>query len=184
MAESAQEYWVKGSSIKSKLEFVRERFGPDAEAALKRSFASQGLFLILESEWYPYALFDDLCVAIAENHYGGDLERLVEVGEYSAERTLRTVYEAYLEGGDFLRFLTRIATLHGRFYNQGRMEVEVGDDSKSCRLTLQGAPEYREADIQIAVGYYVGAAKTCGLKGVRHRIERKDDRVDFFLNWL
>jgi hypothetical protein len=183
MSDSAEEYWVKGSSIKSKLEFVRERFGPPAEAALKQRFASQGLFLILESEWYPYALFDELCVAIAENHYGGALERLLDIGVYSAERALRTTYEAYLEGGEFLRFLARIPALHGRLYNQGRMEVSVGENGRSCEIHLRGAPLYTEADTQVAAGFYVGAARTCGLKGVQHRIERRDDGVDFFLNW-
>ena len=183
MTETAEEYWVKGSSIKSKLEFVRDRFGGPAEAALKNRFASQGLFLILESEWYPFHLYNDLCIALAENHFGGNLERLLEVGAYSAERTLRSTYEAYLEGGDFIRFLSRISALHGRFYNQGEMNVEVGPEGKSCEIHLRGAPEYSEADTQVAVGFYVGAAQTCGLAGVRHRIERSDDGVDFFLAW-
>ena len=180
---AAEDYWVKGSSIKSKLEYVRDRFGAEAEGVLKHRFARQGLFLILESEWYPYALFDELCVAIAENHFGGNLERLLEVGAYSAERTLRSTYVAYLEGGDFLRFLGRISALHGRLYNQGSMEVVVNVDGKSCCLRLRGAPEYREADIQVAAGFYVGSAHCCGLRDVRHRIERLDGGVDISLNW-
>lgn len=183
MSTTEGTYCVKGSSIKSKLHFVKERFGAEAERALKAGLSANGHFLILDSDWYPYKVFDDLCIAIADNHFGGDLERLFEVGEFSAEQTLRSVYEAFVEGGDFLRFLSRIAALHGRFYNEGRMDVAVSPGGNACEIELRGAPQYSEADIQIAAGFYVGAARTCGLHRVRHEVRRRPDGVDFTLRW-
>jgi hypothetical protein len=183
MSKPNAEYRVKGSTIESKLAFVRERFGSGDEQALRGELRQQGLTLILDSAWYPFAVYDRLLVTIAERFYGGDLEKLVAVGQYSAERALTTTYAAYTRSGDFRRFLQRIATLHEKFYSTGGMQVTVGDNESWCEIRLSGAPVYTAADLYVAQGFYLGAARLLGLQAPKIDHTMQEDGAHFRLRW-
>ena len=89
------EYRVKGSSIRSKFEFVHDRFGEAAERRLKERFRDHGILPVLDSVMYPFAEYDAVNRAIAEEFLDGDLTRLAEVGAYSAQKVLTGVYRAF-----------------------------------------------------------------------------------------
>lgn len=177
------EYMVKGSSIKSKFEFVAERFGPKAEADLAGRLHHHNIFPILDSDWYPFSLYDEINVEIARMFYRGNLKKLTEVGEYSAQKTLTTLYKSYIQGKDFVRFLKRLALLHQRYYNMGEMDIALGQDQRSCTITLKGAPSYTEPDSYIAAGFYVRAAKLCGLNKVSYDLRHDPSQVQFVITW-
>ncbi len=180
----ADDYLVKGSSIRSKFEFVRERFGRAAERELREEFEPQaGAMPFLDSSMYPFEIYDEINRAIAARFYDGDLERLREVGEFSARKVLTGVYRAFAAGRDFPRFLERAAVLHERFYRPGRMLVELGDDEASARVRLTDAPVYSEADLHIAAGFYLGAARLLGLENAFCDFHLKPDGAHFDLSW-
>ena len=132
---------------------------------------------------YPFELYDSINRAIADRHYDGDVSRLEEVGSFSAEQVLTSIYRAFAEGKDFLGFLSRIQLLHQRFYTHGTMAVDIGDEGKSTRITLAGAPTYSDADLQVAAGFYLGVGKLLGLENIRLHFERRDDGAVFDLSW-
>lgn len=173
---------VKGSSINSKLRFAREVFGTEAEKELAAFLARSGVHQVLDGSWYPFELFDALLRLVADNHYRGDLSRLMEIGTYSAERSLKTTYEVYTLR-DFAYFLERLGMLHGRFYSVGKLETRLDAESRSCRIRLHGAPYYSEPDLYVASGFYVGAAKVMGLSGVECSFRKTDSEVHFELTW-
>ncbi|MDY7093071.1 MAG: hypothetical protein SX243_08885 [Acidobacteriota bacterium] len=182
MAEDG-EYRVKGSSLTTKLAFVRERAGAEVEQNLRQELRSEGLFLILESDWYPYRLFDRLNVLVAEACFGGDLRRLTEVGRHSAHKVLGSTYGVYSGGASFESFLSKVAGLHDRFYSHGEMRHRLGADGRSCTIFLDGAPDYSDSDLYVACGFYAGAAERFGLEGVEHRFERRDGGARLLLSW-
>ncbi len=178
------DYKVKGSSIRSKFDFVRERYGAAAERELRESFGRRpGLLPVLDSAWYPFSVYDELNRAIADRFYGGDLAKLEEVGAYSAGKVLTTVYKAFASGKDYAGFLQRAAILHERFYNRGRMIVAIGADRRSAEVHLAEAPTYSEADLYVAAGFYAGAGKLLGLEGVEYELRLEDDGAHFDLKW-
>lgn len=178
------DYKVKGSSIRSKFDFVRDRFGRAAEQELKAPFeATPGMLPFLDSSMYPFSVYDRINRAIADEFFDGDLARLREVGEYSAQKVLTTVYKAFASGKDFLGFLRRAAVLHQRFYSQGQMIVSVGAEGTSAVIELTGAPEYSEADLNVAAGFYTGAAKLLGLSDIECDFEVGADGARFDLRW-
>jgi len=136
----SDDYRVKGSSIRSKFDFVRDRFGEAAEGQLKERFRERGLLPVLDSVMYPFDDYDALNRAIAAEFFDGDLSRLSEAGAYSAQQVLTGVYRAFAAGKDYPGFLRRAAVLHERFYSHGGMDVELADDGKSCQILMQGAP--------------------------------------------
>ena len=180
----SEEYRVRGSSISSKFEFVRDRFGTEAELQLKEAFADrERLFPILDSSWYPFELYDEINRAIADRFFDGKFSGLIEVGSYSAEKVLTSVYKAFAEGKDFVGFLLRAALLHERFYSQSQMDVTLGEDGVSAEILLRDAPMYSEADLHIAAGFYAGAAKLLGLSSFRHEYSLTKDGAHFQLRW-
>ena len=173
---------VKGSTILSKVLFVRERFGAEAERDLLAFVARYEERQVLDGSWYPFALYEGVLGRIADVHYGGDLERLREVGEDSAHQALTGTYQVYGQMG-LAQFLNRIGALHNRFYSQGDIEATMDEDAGSCTIRMFGAPFYREVDLQVAAGFYVGAARELGLDRVRCRFQAVGDEIRFHLQW-
>jgi len=177
------EYMVKGSSIKSKFDFVKAVFKEEKFAKLKNELPAYNNITLLDTSWYPFQMYEDVNKKIADICYGGEISKLQEVGSFSAEQVLTSVYKSYMSGGDFLKFLKRISSLHERFYSAGKMEVIVDQNEKACKIVLSGAPFYTEADNNIALGFYVGSANLCGLKKVKGTITKKIKQVVFDLIW-
>ncbi len=177
------DYQVKGSSLRSKIEYVRETFGEAEALALGQEFAADLGLAPLESKWYPFEVFVRLLSVIADRYFGGDRSRLTEVGEFSARKSLSTTYAAFAQGGDFPSFLRRIATLHGRFYNLGVMVARPDAAGRSCTIVLSGAPFYPPEDLYVAQGFYLGAARFLGLGAVRGRMSQRAGTVTFELSW-
>ena len=174
---------VKGDSIRSKLLFARQAFGPESEQELKTFLADLGVSQIDDGTWYPFEAYDQLLRKLADRHFEGDLSRLVEVGEHAAESTLKTTYQVYTLR-EFMNFLERLSTLHGHFYSAGRLENELDDRGLSCRIRLLDAPYYSDSDLFIASGFYQGAARFMGLQGVKCEFRKiGTSEVHFDLTW-
>jgi hypothetical protein len=175
------EYKVKGSSLRSKLQFVREKFGDEAEAELRTLF-DRKQFPILDSSWYPFELYEAVNRTIVERHLGGDVTRLREVGEFSAEKVLTSVYRFFTTGQDFVGFLKRAESLHQTCYNEGGMRVDVGEDGRSCHILLT-APRFSETDLHIAAGFYSGAGRLLGARDITCRCHHDREGAHFHLTW-
>ena len=174
---------VKGSTIRSKLSFAREKLGADAESVLRQFLGDQGYRQILEGGWYPFELYDGLLRQMADHSWGGDLSQLAAVGEFSSEHALTTTYDVFAGRRDFIQFLQRLSALHGRFYSEGELSVELRGEPGRCRIILHGAAPYSEADMWIASGFYTGAARLMGLGDVQCQFVNHADRVVFDLAW-
>ena len=178
----SEPYRVQGSTILSKLDFSAETQGEEAKRQLEAYLESAGVSQVLDADWYPFALYDGVLRRLAADHFSGNLSRLREVGVYSAGKALGNTYAAYAARRDFPLFLQRISSLHGRFYSAGRLAVTAtGDDF--CELELTGAPEISYADVYIAAGFYIGAARLMGLEQARCRFQVGDTRVHYRLDW-
>ncbi|MEM9555811.1 MAG: hypothetical protein AAGC60_16270 [Acidobacteriota bacterium] len=173
---------VKGGSIRSKLDFVRAEFGDDAAALLEKELDERGIHSILEATWYDYELFDWVLREIARLHYGGSLERLREVGRFSARQALTTTYDFFVARADLDGFLTHLSKLHGRFYSRGALSL-VEREATSLRLLLHGAGFYREPDLQVAAGFFEGAAAMLGCRDPHCSFVLGGDRVELLMRW-
>jgi len=179
----SDDYRVKGSSIRSKFDFVRDRFGEAAERELKEQFRERGILPVLDSMMYPFEDYDAVNRAIAEKFFDGEASRLSEVGAYSAQKVLTGVYRAFAAGKDYPGFLRRAAVLHERFYSHGGMDVDLAEDGKSCQITLRGAPTYSESDLYIAGGFYAGAADLLAIESLDWELSWDSSGARFQLRW-
>ncbi len=115
--------------------------------------------------------------------YDSDIQKLKQVGVFSAKTVLNGVYKSFVQGKDFTRFLKKISRLHSRFYSKGEMLVEISDNENKCEIILKGAPIYSEEDNYIAAGFYTGSAMACGLSEIICNIEPGNGFVRFILEW-
>lgn len=175
------DYLVKGSTIRSKFDFVREQHGLDAERLFRGPFEMGGT--ILDSAWYPFELFDKINEELAQQFLGGDERRLEEVGRFSASTAFLGVYKSFLTASSFDRFLQRIASLHDLMYSAGRMEVEPDIEHKACCIRQVGAPVYTSRDLYVAQGFYTRAAELFHLRGVRCTFREMPEGAVFDLTW-
>ncbi|MDA8019168.1 MAG: hypothetical protein MPN21_17145 [Thermoanaerobaculia bacterium] len=174
---------VKGGSIRSKLVFVRDTFGEEAEQEFVDLLEEHGVGVVLEASWYDYKLFDRILRAIADRHFGGKLAGLRAVGRFSARYALNTTYQAFLNARDIHGFLRRLARLHSRYYDQGKLILAQKQQTR-YEITLIGQPVYYETDMQVAAGFYAGAAEMMSCRDVSCQAQILTGRVVFDLHWV
>ena len=176
-------FHIKGSSIRSKLDFAQDRFGEEAVERLQAKLSEQvPVGQVLDSSWYPFSVYDRLLRDLAAEWFDGDLDRLQEVGGYSAKKALTSAYEVYAREKDFHRFLERLALLHDRFYSNSRLWVKSKGEN-FCEVDIIGVPDGFEAAAQVAAGFYVGAARLMGHSEAQCEFHQEGDRVRYRLEW-
>jgi len=180
-----KQYQVKGSTIISKFDFVEDNFGERARQEMQKDFETRGILPVYPAMWYSYQNYVDVLTAIAEKFYGGELRQLEKVGSYSAKKSLESVYRSFVDaaGQDFVEFLNRISNLHKMFYSQGRLEVIVREDGQGCDLWHRDKPEFQEADLYVASGFYKEAARMHGIKNLLCKHSLKGPDCHFVLEW-
>jgi hypothetical protein len=176
-----EQYQVKGSSIRTKFDFVRETHGTGVAASFERQF-DQNHFPVLDSNWYPFSFNRAVNTALVEQFLGGDVSRLREVGSFSANRVLTSVYKLFASGKDFVDFLKRAEMLHATCYNKGGMKVVVADDRHSCTISLT-APSFADEDLHIASGFYIGAAELLGASNVTCESSLDNGTATLAMSW-
>ena len=177
-----KKYEVKGSSLKTKFDFIKEHYSPQKAKLIEELFADRGIFPILESQWYDYSVYIDLLNTIAVSLYNGDLKKLEKLGAYSADLALKGIYKSFIAKKDFLTFLKNMSLLHTRFYNMGKMAVNKITDNE-VEISISGAPRYDEPDIYVSIGFYIEAGKLCGISNITYNFERIDNGMKFILKW-
>ncbi len=178
---SAGQLQVKGGSLRTKVEFVRDTFGPDAEKKIVQLLKDLEIYPILEANWYDFDFFDKVLCFIADEFLDGDRSRLEEIGKYSAHRSLTGVYQSFKQA-DFTHFLKRrLPNLHSRYYSTGRIEV-LQITERGCLIQLI-SETLRESDLYVASGFYQGTAETMGHSGVSCKFEVREGRAQFLLLW-
>ncbi len=177
------DYNVKGSSIRSKLDFVEERFGPEAREAISQTVRSEDLDRILDSSWYPYATYVEVLRVIVERYFDGEEAGLQEVGRFSAHQALSTTYRAFRTTETYTAFLGRISSLHHMLYSVGRSQIEIGEGGNSCAIVLTGKPTLATEDLQVALGFYLGCGLEYGHRAIRGDFELTGGEARFRLDW-
>jgi predicted hydrocarbon binding protein len=145
---------VKGAMVRAHLQFVRDRLGEPAVeqtlATLPPSAAAE-IHSVLSSTWCAFETLILLDRAIARVAGQDERKLMRELGRYSAEINLKTVYRAFRrdEIHDFFR---RSATLHKQFQDFGICEYEQLGPSQA-RIRIREAACFSPAYCASEVGY-------------------------------
>jgi hypothetical protein len=175
-------YRIRGGSIRTKCVYVIDHFGAEAAQALSSRIEMALQKRLLDTEWYPFALFERVLITLAKDHLGGDLRRIEEVGEYMARLA---ILGPYLDSGtkDFQQLFQRLARVRPRYYSHGWVDVEMHANGLRCDLQHRDVPRLSTADDYLTRGFYTACARGCGLEGVSCEVVQQAGGSAFSLRW-
>jgi hypothetical protein len=147
---------VKGSAITSRVRYVRDRFGESALRRLKVEL-SDGHRVALEGKvlphaWVPYDLFIALNTKIDTLFGKGDLGLCREMGRYSAEVNLPTLYRIFYKLGTPMFIFSKAARLWQVHYDSGSL-TPVQETPERVRLRIEGFAEPHRAHCLSVLGW-------------------------------
>jgi hypothetical protein len=173
---------IRGGSLRTKCLYVADRFGETAAQNLARRIDVALKKPLLDTEWYPFALFERVLITIANDYLGGDLRRLDEVGEYMARLAIMGPFQAS-GTKDFQRLFQRLARARPRYYSHGWVDLETHSDGLGCDLRHHDVPRLSVADEHLTRGFYAACAEGCGLQGVVCQAVQHPGGAAFHLRW-
>ena len=160
---------IKGSILKSRLEFVRQEFGDDGLVKIMDSLPEEDskiLGRLVAVAWVDFEVGKRLDDAIVKVFGGGSTRFFERLGEASAEVNLTTLHSAFLAPGDPEAFLAKAPQIYRLYYNVGWREYESTGEREGV-LTTHDAETYSKPDCLTVVGWYRKALELCGAKNVR-----------------
>ena len=120
---------VKGSALASRVLWLRLQHG---EAGLDRVLAQCSPELkgfvdsgIAKARWYPFDRFVEFNLVIDRLFGKGDLELIRQLGRFSADANLTTIYRLFFKVGTTQWILARGARLWSAHYDSGDLEVQT-----------------------------------------------------------
>jgi uncharacterized protein (TIGR02265 family) len=162
---------IKGSVLRSRLTYVRERGGeagaakvlallPEADRAVLTGW-------ILNTSWYPLELNLRLDDAIAQVFAPDDRRRVfLEMGRASADVNLTGPHRHFVDPHDPHTLLSQSTVIYAAYYAVGRRDYER-TGATSCVLRTFDAESVTETDCLTVIGWYVRAIEMCGGQDVQ-----------------
>jgi hypothetical protein len=162
---------VKGTLLKTRLDFVIERFGPDAPETVLSRLGDEDRQIAraaLSGSWVPFTLLDRIDETIVRELGSGDLSLCREIGAFSARRNLATVYSMFVDQaqGDPQRLMEGLSSLHSTFYDWGGMRA-VAAGTGLCQVEVDYGSGATRANCLTAVGFYAEALTRLGVRGAQ-----------------
>lgn len=158
---------VKGGTLKSRIEFIKEHYGQDGlEKVLSKVTEEDRDILtgiLLYSSWYPYETYDRLDKAIREVLAPADKHIYKKMGAFSAKQHLNSIYQAYLKQNDPLAFCKIFPNIFKAYYDSGRVEPEFASEHSVIFKIYDFASPTRP-DCESNVGYIEEGLNLCGAK--------------------
>jgi len=179
---------VKGVMVRAHLQFVRDRLGEPALALTMKSLpaaAAAEIQGILPATWCTFESLIALDRAIAGVAKRDERELMRELGRYSAQINLSTIYRAF-HRDDIHEFFRHSATLHRQFQDFGNCEYERVAEHQG-RISVRGATCYSPAYCASEAGYLEQVIATHG--GTEASVSESacqcngGDRCTFELRW-
>jgi uncharacterized protein (TIGR02265 family) len=155
---------VKGSVLRSRLDFVRDQGGDDALLKVIESLSPEDqkvLHNVVPVAWLPFEIGKRLDDAIVQVLGRGSLSYFERLGESSAEKNLGTVHAAFLAPGDPHGFLAKAPQIYRMYYQVGRREYEKTGEKEGVLTTFE-AETFSKADCLTVIGWYKKALEMCG----------------------
>ena len=136
---------VKGSALKTSVAFISAKFGESGWKKVLSSLPDKDREIlskrVLVSSWYPFSSYLSL-LTTADKMFGkGDFALCADMGRYSAESDLGSVYMVFNKEANPHFIISRAAAIWKTYYDSGRMEIaEKGDKSVTLRILGFSSP--------------------------------------------
>jgi hypothetical protein len=156
---------VKGSAISARIRYIREKHGEDGLRAVLESLSPEDRAAlegrVLASAWVSYDLFVKLNVAADRKFGRGDYRVCYEMGKYSAEVNLPSIYKLFFRFGSPLFIFRKAARVWDVHYDSGRL-VPMQDGPAAVRLRVEEFAQPHRAHCMSVLGWAVKSIELSG----------------------
>jgi hypothetical protein len=176
---------TKGSTLRTTLAFIRERFGPGALAEVLRRIPEESRRSVEEAApkaEVPFALMSELLDAAQEVLGPEDPRWVEESGAFSIDSSGLQLYAGILRKSSPLEFLTQPVSLFRLYYHPGNMEV-VEHAAGRAVLRLVGFDHRNRLFCRRQTGGLVRALELAGGRDPSTRHVRCALEGDAFCEW-
>lgn len=183
---------VKGTVLHANVAFIQEKFGREAYdkivAGLSESDRNALGSVVLQSAWYEYSLVLRIMEA-AEKLYvaSGPRSLAWEMGRFSAEYGLKTVYKIFFKVADPQFIISRASKIFSNYFDSGTMEV-ISLEPRSAHIRIRGFNQPCQVFCDRAMGWMERTLELAGAKSVTAThpkcVVRGDAWCDFVGRWL
>ena len=133
---------VKGSALRSSMNFLRENFPPEAVDHVldQLSEEKRGMLMhpIPSSEWFAADILYDLMQAMTTATHERPEKLFNRLGRQSCDDSLDTVYRVFVKMRSPAFLLKHVSQVWHNFYDEGQM-ILLSSTLKSAHLRLQEA---------------------------------------------
>jgi len=160
---------IKGAIIESRLQFVKDYFGPNAveDVLSVLPFADQAILRnpLNTASWYNFEMGERLDEAIVQVIGKGDVRLFEEMGAASAKQNLTGIQRFYLDPGNPQGFMLRAPLIYNVYYDKGWRDYKPTGPTSGVMTTYE-AETYSGTDCMTVIGWYKQALKMCGARDV------------------
>jgi hypothetical protein len=162
---------VKATMLRTRLDFLGERFGPDALRSVLEALPEDDrktLHAVLPSSWVPFTLLNRLDDVIVRKLGGGQTGVIEQAGAYSALKNLTSIYKIFVDQarGDPQSLMESLSGMHATFYDWGGMRAHAVSPER-CRMEMDYLGSASRTNCRSAIGFYSEALRQLHLKAVR-----------------
>lgn len=159
---------IKGNIIKSRIAFVKERFGEAAWEKVVTSLPEEDrkvLSMPTSVGWYEFELGERLDKAIVAVVGGGDTRIFRELGRKSARENLGGVHSSFLNPRDPRIFMAKAPVIYRFYYGSGERTWEPTGPTEGV-LKTTGSETFSTADCATVMGWYEEALAMLGATNI------------------
>lgn len=181
---------VKGSVLRSRVDFVEKKFGREQLDQVLGSFSKKDRYTLerglLPAQWYPFALGERLEKAILQVLGEEGRSIFMELGRRSATYNLAGVHQVFVRAGDPHHLLSRAPAIYQLYYDTGSRTYEKTGEN-SCRLITSNSEAFSDGDCLTVMGWHERAVEMCAGRDVsiQHpRCRARGDAVcEYLISW-
>lgn len=161
---------VKGSAIVSTYNYIVKEHGETGWnkvlATLRKKEKNPLMRKLLVGSWYPFDTYVALLRALDDIYGKGDNRLIFNLGKFSAEDGLSTIYRFFFKVGSPNFIISRAAKIWSSYYSVGEMTIE-NNEKGMATIVLRDWPTPMKEHCDRVRGWITRAIEMSGGKDVK-----------------
>ncbi len=182
---------VKGIALESTPKFILKKLGEDAHKKWINSLSENAKKVysmpIFNHKWYSlkeYLL--DPTMILCELFFNGDIEKVLDIGRFSAENSLKGIYKIFIKLGSPEFILKKASMVLSSYYQPSSIEVTELLKYK-CTVRITKFEEMHRIIENRIIGWIEKALEISGAKNVKIQttksLTKKDEYTELIITW-
>ena len=167
---SSQILQVRGSALRARLQWIKEKHGAEGLVQLERELSAAGRYVLHEQvdprAWYNFPLFVEVGTVMDRLWGTGDQSLSIELGRYGAHAGTPWLYQPFIRLGSVDWVLARASKLWGELFTAGAFHVKHEPGAARAEGEIVEFPSSHMVLVYSCLGFSMGCIELSGGKNV------------------